>query len=181
MRAPLLSLCLLASTAAAASNATAAHNESGVIEDIFPSAQWGIRRVMIDDDQKHVIKLYDAYVSLWSGIVHTESWNGQGGKAWEIMASNAGKGYDMLRHVWDNQCLDAYLVPGDNYPRLHGYACDRNNENQRWYYTPSRSADGWTRICHKKYTSYCLGGNSYGGDAFMTSTSDYAAQFIFVP
>ncbi|OQR84102.1 hypothetical protein ACHHYP_13888 [Achlya hypogyna] len=178
MRAPFLTFCFLASTGAAASNTTVAHNESGAIESHFPPTQWGFQRVQVVDNK--IVNRYDAYLSLWSGIVHTERWDGLGGKGWVIMGSTNDK-IDMLRHAWDNQCLDAYLVPGDNYPRLHGYACDRNNENQHWNFVLSQQAGDWTRICHKKYASYCLGANSWGGDAFMTSYSDTAAQFVSVP
>nr|AIG56370.1 secreted protein [Achlya hypogyna] len=132
MRTGFIALCVLATTVTAAPNTTAAHNESGVVENVFPRDQWGIRRVNVVDNK--IVDRYDAYLSLWNGIVHTESWGGLGGKARVMMSSYAYDGSDMLRHVWDNQCLDAYLVPGDNYPRLHGYACDRNNDNQRWYF-----------------------------------------------
>ncbi|OQR84107.1 hypothetical protein ACHHYP_13886 [Achlya hypogyna] len=176
------SLCTLAIVAAALDVAAATqnvshHDEVGmVVRDQFPTSQWGIKRARVHYPAG-TIDIYDAWLTVWGGVVNTRCTNCGGGKAWQVMASNAGNGNDMLRNVQDNQCLDAYTVAGDTTPRVHGYACDPNNSNQQWYYGAKYYS--WSRIMHRHYSSYCLC-VGIGGDAYMGSCNEDNAIFSFI-
>ncbi|OQR89997.1 hypothetical protein ACHHYP_05886 [Achlya hypogyna] len=159
---PLLAASALALETTPNANAT----EAATIEE-FPPSQWGIQRATEREGRPGtiIVTRHDAWLTMWgSGTVTTDRKMDAGNRAWTVFPSHLNDGNDMIQSMQTGQCLDAYWDNGAGRPLVHGWSCDRANNNQYWSYS---SWSTTTMIKHKKWGGWCLAGEADKGHPWM--------------
>ncbi|EQC30945.1 cytolethal distending toxin A/C family protein [Saprolegnia diclina VS20] len=75
----------------------------------------------------------------------------------------------MLKVASNNQCLDAYKDNADGKFKVHTYACDVTNSNQKWNFNPSTKT-----LEHATHAGQCL-------DADPTYADRHAQMWACTP